>query len=198
MPNEASFWAMQFKDWINIFVLIATIGAIMWGPVVAVRMTKKNDDEKERQRQRFDVFRTLMKTRRLTLAPEHVMALNTVLVDYYGQPEIEAAYRAYIRLLEQPVPAPNDPNMVAFLKRRADALHDLIHEIGLELGYRYDKRDMTDLSYSPQGWADEEMQQRQLRSLLIKILAGEMPLPITDFDKLQQGRAKFPPPPRAA
>jgi hypothetical protein len=139
-----------------------------------------------------------MKTRRITLSPEHVMALNTVMVDFFGQSKIEAAYRHYIKKLECTPPTPNDPGMSKFLKDRADALHDLIHEIGIEVGYRYDKRDMTDLSYSPQGWLDEQTQQKQLRALLIKVLAGEAPFPITDFDKLLQGRNKFPPPPKAA
>jgi hypothetical protein len=198
MTNEAGFWFIQIKDLINISVLLVTVAAIMWGPVVAVRMTKKNDYEKERQRQQFEVFRTLMKTRRMTLSQEHVMALNTVLVDFFGQPKIEAAYRNYLRELEREAPPPRDPGLNKFLKERGDALHDLIHEIGVELGYRYDKRDMSDLSYVPQGWFNEEAEQRQLRALLVKVLAGEAPFPITDFDKLVVGRGKFPPPPKAA
>jgi hypothetical protein len=198
MTNETGFWFIQFKDLINIGVLLVTVAAIMWGPIIAVRMTKKNDYEKERQRQRFEVFRTLMKTRRMTLSQEHVMALNTVMVDFFGQKKIEAAYQKYLRELEREPPLIGDPSMSRFLKDRADALHDLIHEIGAELGYSYDKRDMTDFSYCPQGWFDELAEQRQLRALLIKVLAGEAPLPITEYDKLLQGRAKFPPPPRAA
>ncbi len=197
MAKEADFWFIQFKDLINIAILLATVAAIMWGPIIAVRMTKKNDYEKEKERQRFEVFRSLMQTRRITLSPEHVMALNTVMVDFFGRPKIETAYRNYIRELDRHPPTPGDTDMSKFLKDRGDALHDLIHEIGAELGYHYDKRDMTDLSYSPQGWFDEQEQQRQLRALLIKVLAGEAPFPITDFNSLVMGRGKFPPPPKA-
>jgi len=170
----------------------------MWGPVIAVRMTKKNDYEKERQRQQFEVFRTLMKTRRMTLSQEHVMALNTVMVDFFGKPRIEAAYRNYLKELNREASVAGDPSASKLLKDRADALHDLIYEIGAELGYKYDKRDMTDLSYSPQGWFDEQAEQQQLRALLLKVLAGEAPFPVTDFEKLVVGRGKFPPPPKVA
>jgi hypothetical protein len=71
-------------------------------------------------------------------------------------------------------------------------LHDLIYEIGVELGYKYDKRDMNDLSYSSQGWFDEQAAQQQLRALLVKVLAGEAPFPITDSEKLLVGWDKFP------
>jgi len=198
VASDTGFWFIQFKDLVNIAILVATVAAIVWSPIIAVRLTTKNDYEREKLRQQHDVFRTLMKTRRMPLSSEHVMALNTVLVDFFGKPKIEVAYRNYLKQLERDAPSGDDPAWGKILKDRADALHDLIHEIGVELGYRYDKRDMADLSYSPQGWFNEQAEQRQLRALLIKVLAGEAPFPITDFDKLLIGRGKFPPPPKAA
>ncbi|MGO9486553.1 MAG: hypothetical protein ACLPX9_18575 [Rhodomicrobium sp.] len=38
MAKEADFWFIQFKDLINIAILLATVAAIMWGPIIAVRM----------------------------------------------------------------------------------------------------------------------------------------------------------------
>ncbi len=174
-----------------------TIFAIWRGPIKAIEIPRLNDDRRERELRRFHVFYSLMKTRRQVLSPEHVMALNTVSVDFYGKPRIEDAYRSYIKLLERVLPE-NALNHPRFIKERDDGLFDLIYEIALALGYRYDKREMKDLSYTPQGWVDEEALSKQARALFIKVLAGDSPFPVAEFDKLQRARGKFPPVPVAA
>ena len=41
--NEAAFWAFQFKDLLNLMMLIATVFAIVWGPIKAVQITKEGE-----------------------------------------------------------------------------------------------------------------------------------------------------------
>ena len=50
------------------------------------------------------MFTALMKTRSFTLAPEHVMALNLVQVEFSENVQIQAAYRQYIGLLTSGLP----------------------------------------------------------------------------------------------
>lgn len=195
MGPENSFWSLQFKDVLTILVLCATIFAIYYGPIKAVQITRENDTKHEKRRRQFDVFHALMKTRRFNLAPDHVMALNLVQVEFYGHERIDTAYRAYIALLYSKFPAPEDPEAERFWQAKQDALYNLMHEIGEELGYKFDKRDMERLAYGPQGWQNDEDQQRALRSLLVDLLAGKRAMPVIDFEKLMKAAGKFPPPP---
>jgi len=196
MAPEHAFWFMQFKDVVTILVLVATIAAIAWGPIKAVQITRKNDDAREKRRRQFDVFHTLMKTRRFALSPEHVPALNLVQVDFYHHQRIDTTYRYYMGLLSRNPPPPNDPGANHFYEEQEDALYDLLHEIGIELGYEYDKRDLRKLAYGPRGWENDETQMRISRGLLIELLSGRRPMPVVDWDKLVAAQNKFPPPPK--
>jgi hypothetical protein len=198
MLTEQSFWSMQFKDVLSLLVLAATIVAIFWGPIKAVEITRANDDRREKRRRQFEVFHSLMKTRRFRLAPGHVMALNLVQVEFYQHERIDAAYRNYMTLLARTAPPPSDPGAEHFYQQQEDALYDLLHEIGQELGYAYDRRDLQRLAYGPRGWEDDEMQQRVTRNLLIELLTGKRALPVIDFAKVVQAAGKYPPPPSLA
>lgn len=195
MQPGDGFWDMQFKDVLTLLVLIATIAAIYWGPIRAVQITRDNDEKREALRRKHAIFHSLMKTRRFALDPEHVMALNLIQVEFYNHPKIDAAYRHYISLLYTKAPPPDDANAERFFEVREDALYDLLHEIGAELGYGYDKRDLKKLAYGPQGWQDDEQQLRGMRALLIDLLTGKRALPVIDYQKLVAAIGKFPPPP---
>lgn len=196
MGPEHAFWFMQFKDVVTVLVLVATIAAIAWGPIKAVQITRKNDDAREKRRRQFDVFHSLMKTRRFALSAEHVMALNLVQVDFYQHAKIDAAYRHYMALLSRVPPAPSDGHASRFYEEQEDALYDLLHEIGNELGYDYDKRDLRKLAYGPQGWENDEQQMRASRALLIELLSGRRPMPVADWEKIVAAANRFPPPPK--
>jgi hypothetical protein len=184
---------MQARDILTLLVLAATIFAIVWGPIKAVEITRANDDRREQKRRQFEVFHSLMKTRAFRLAPEHVMALNLVQVEFYGHLPIDTAYRKYMTLLGRTPPPANDPGAERFYQEQEDALYDLLHEIGRELGYAYDRRDLQRLAYGPRGWENDEMQQRVLRTVLIELLTGRRSLQVVDA--LKVATQMFPPAP---
>src|SRR5262245_16724018 len=195
MGAEHNFWFIQFKDVVTILILVATVFAIVWGPIKAVQITRDNDEKREKRRRQFEVFHALMKTRRFVLAPDHVMALNLVQVEFYDHFRIDSAYRTYMAFLSSRFPDANDPQAERFHEQRNDALYDLLHAIADELGYHYDKRDLQRLAYGPLGWENDETQQRAMRNLLIDVLSGNKPMPVADWEKLVATRNKFPPPP---
>ena len=196
MIEEHQFWFMQAKDFATMIVAILTILAIYYGPIAAVRITRSNDEDQAKKKRQFDVFHSLMKTRRFTLSADHVMALNLVQIEFYEHTRIDAAYRAYIGLLSVNPPSFNsDVDRDVFYQNREDAMYNLLYEIAEELGYRYDKRDLQRLAYGPKGWHDDETQQRALRSLLIELLSGHRSFPVIAHEQLQQPQSKFPPPP---
>lgn len=195
MGPEHAFSFMQLKDWVNFALLGATVAAIIWGPIKAVQITRENDEKRETRRRKFEVFHALMKTRRFALSPEHVMALNLVQVEFYNHPRIDLAYRAYMALLSREPPPPNDPRATRFFEEQEDGLYDLLHEIGNELGYAYDKRDLRRLAYGPRGWENDEAQVRAVRMLFIEIMTGKRPMPVVEWEKLLASGGRFPPPP---
>jgi hypothetical protein len=198
MSPEHAFWFMQFKDVLNLLILGATIFVIVWGPIKAVEITRKNDEERERKRRQFELFHSLMKTRSIRLSPEHVMALNLVQVEFYGHQVIDGAYRAYMTLLARRAPSPNDPGIQKFLQEQEDALYDLLHAIGKDLGYAYDRRDLQRLAYGPDGWVQDDVQQRTVRNLIIDLLSGRRSLQVIDALKVENATQKFPPAPSLA
>ena len=48
MDSQNGFWFMQFKDYLNLAILVATVVAIIYGPIVAVRITLKAEDQREK------------------------------------------------------------------------------------------------------------------------------------------------------
>jgi len=151
---------------------------------------------REAHRRKFSIFSNLMKTRRMILDPLHVSSLNMVEVEFHGHADIIKAYRAYLDYLNKPIQLnPSSPEADNFFRERDDLLFDLIHAIGGQLGYSYDKRDLRKFSYAPQGWQNVETEQQTFRRLIIELLSGRRPLPIKDFIA-SDGNDKFPPPPK--
>ncbi len=180
---------MSAYEIISVLILIATIAAIILGPIVAVRITRDLDDKRERHSRRLDVFRDLMKTRQVRLDPVHVAALNLVEVEFYSSSSVRSAYAAYIRHLRSPNPSPEQQGR--YFDERDDLFIDLLKEIAAELGYEFDKRELSRMGYAPQGWGDDQFIQRKNALLLSQILEGERPLPIAPH----VGGSKSPYPP---
>jgi hypothetical protein len=190
MTDTTSFWFMQAKDWINILVLVATIGAIILGPIAAVRITERKESERRKSERQYSIFHKLMKTRRLNLHAERVEALNLIQLEFYGDEAIISAYKNYVLHLGNA--APDDPERrKQFFEEREDLFFDLIHEVGEKLGYSFDRRQLDKFSYSPQGWVDDQNEVAVFRKLMIELISGVRPLHVAQFSQ----NPKFPPPP---
>jgi hypothetical protein len=195
MDCQNGFWCFQLRDFINTLVLFATIFAIYYGPIKAVKITRDNDERREKLRREFEIFSNLMKTRRMVLDPTHVTTLNLVDVEFYKNETIITAYRAYIENLQKFLPD-NQPQHVIdqFLRDRDDAFFHLIHSIGQHLGFSFDKRDLQKFSYVPQGWQNVDVELQTFRRLTIEVLLGRRPLQVKQFTASDVDN-KFPPPP---
>ena len=168
---------MTNAEILNALILIATIFAIVAGPIAAVQVSRRNDNERAKSERRFKIFRDLMATRNLVLDPSHVIALNLIEVEFYESKEIRAAYTSYRRHMSTPLLGLEAQDV--FYADRRRLFFELIHLIAENLGYNYDKMELSDLAYSPDGWIiDQDMQRENVR-LLQQLLKGERPLAIT-------------------
>ncbi|MCF8533072.1 MAG: hypothetical protein K9G48_08720 [Reyranella sp.] len=184
---------MDWKDWIHIAILIATIVAIVYGPIKAVEISRRSDEAREKKRRQYNILHSLMRTRAFSLHADHVMALNLVQLEFYGQQKIDDAFRRYMEHLGQRAPT-DGTAFHNWSEDRTDRFYSMVQAIAEVLGFKYDKADLQRLSYSPQRWADDEGQERAFRALFIDVLEGRRPFPVTQF-RISEINKKFPPPP---
>jgi hypothetical protein len=77
-------------------------------------------------------------------------------------------------------------NAQGWAERKFELVITLATEIGNSLGYTHiDKATLRDNIYVPQGYEDNEEQARQIRALLLKVLKGESPIPVTMLRPVQ-------------
>ena len=191
----AEFWDMQFKDWLSVAILVATIVAIYYGPIRAVEVSRNNEKEDGKRERKLSVFHNLMKTRKFQLSPDHVSALNLIQLEFYGEDKVQQSYKTYMGILNGAWPKGDDPALARHEEAREAALYDLIHDIGEVLDFKMDKQELKRLGYGPQGWETDETQARAVRHYLVEVLSGKRGLPIIDYAKTVHIGGKFPPPP---
>ena len=103
-----------------------------------------------RTRRKYQTFYALMRTRRVTLSPEHVAALNTIQTEFHDDEKVIVAYKKYIENLGGP-PLPsgsNEETSRRFMEVRTDVFNEMMFEIGKSLGFNFDKRDQAKYSYA--------------------------------------------------
>lgn len=197
MNCPEGFWCMQFKDWLNVAILIVTAIAIIVGPIMAVRISLRVDASREKLRRKYQTFHALMRTRRVTLSPDHVTALNVIQTEFHDDDRVVAAYKKYLDNLGTALlTGSTEEAQKKFVDDRDDAFNDMMFEIGKHLGFSLDKRELKKYSYAPQGWVDAEAEQNAVRQLALELLLGKRPLPISPFQPSPSAN-KFPPPPKS-
>ena len=87
------------------WLALATIFAVVVGPVIAVLTARHLDFQRANKERKLDIFRTLMRTRRVRLHWEHVGALNLVEVEFIGHTAVVDAWKAYLTNLGKELPA---------------------------------------------------------------------------------------------
>jgi hypothetical protein len=186
---------MNSVGWLNLTILVITVIAIVVGPIVAVRLTLRLEESREKLRRKYQTFHALMRTRRFTLSPDHVTALNVIQTEFHDDHHVIAAYKKYIDKLGVPTAADASQDTIKHvLDERDDAFTELMFEIGKNLGLHFDRRELAKYSYAPQGWVNVEAEQSGIRQLALELLQGKRPIPVAPFQP-DQIAAKFPPPP---
>lgn len=175
---------------------ITTATAAIVGPVVAVWITRMSDDRKEVQGRRMDIFRTLMRTRKMPVHFDHVGALNLIEIEFAKDESVIRAWKEYLQNLSEPFPLnAEDAIQSNFLKKRETKLTKLISEIAKVLKFKVEQMDIFEGNYIPQGWHDDDWEQKLARKGLIEVLSGRRPIIIQPYAP-SQGTGPYPPPPK--
>ncbi|WNM61170.1 DUF6680 family protein [Candidatus Nitrospira neomarina] len=179
---------------------IATIFAIIIGPLIGVALARYLTSLEDTKQRRMEIFRTLMRTRGLVISYDHVGALNLVEVEFTDEGKVIAAWKGYLKELSTPFPPTKEER--AFQQKQETfrkLLTKLLHEIAKVLNIKMEQLDIFESNYIPQGWHDDDLQQRYLRTLAINLLSGRNPLPISIPSAPNQAEefSPFPPPPES-
>lgn len=172
----------------DLYLGIAVVLATLLGPVLAVYVTRRIDDKRQRIARQLDIFRLLMSARRVPLSADRVRALNLVEIEFHGNRSVEEAYRDLMRHINTPPPLP-----VNWQDRQRSLATKLLSEMGRVLGYNIQQLDVLEGGYWPQGFVDIESEQQQVRQVLLEVLSGRRPLLVSPAAPAPP--APFPPPP---
>jgi len=162
---------MTIADWLM-------ITAVFLGPIVAVRLTRYLDDQKEVRARKLEIFKTLMATRAYNVSWSHVEALNRIDLEFdknhKTEKEVIEAWKEYLDLLGNTAIPADQWNV-----KRIDLLVELLHKMARVLDYDFDKTHIKNSSYSPRVHGETEEQQSVLRKGLVEVLEGKRPLPMS-------------------
>jgi hypothetical protein len=165
--------------------------ATFLGPIFAVYAAGIVERRRRAHDQKLGVFRTLMATRQIPLAPRHVEALNVIDVVYGSKAASDAsvrnAWKAYLDHLNHAPQQPSD----AWGAKQIELLVDLLSTMASNLGFNYDKTHIKNQAYWPKYLGDVEWQQWTIRAALVDVLTQNKPVTI-HIDNVPQPAAHPP------
>lgn len=175
---------------------IATIIAILFGPLLAVQAQKWIERLHQRRDEKIKVFVTLLTTKG-RLVPEHVQALNAIYFFFRGAQKKDKAvveawdlYRDHLNNgVEQPKPQADgkvaetdqtkfNADLERWSEKGDDLLCNLLKKMAESLGYDFPDLLLKKGAYTPQGYADVEFHQRIILKGLSDILLGSKDFPM--------------------
>ena len=170
--TETTFAGITITNWVMIFAVIA-------GPIFSVQIQKYIEGQKEAKERKIKVFKDLMATRASTLAYQHVVALNMVGLEFQGKAftKVVNAWKTYLDHLGS-FPN-NDESMIkVWVEKKNDQLSDLLYEMGISLGFEFDKVHIKKSGYIPQAYSDQEEEQKFIRQAVAEIFMGKRDIPM--------------------
>lgn len=161
-----------------------TIAAIVLGPLVAFAIQNRRDAKREHERRRNQIFRQLLLTLKVPMAPKHVDAINSIPLEFYSDSEVIKAWRLYTSHLNDGAALRADAQRWG--QRKFELLVDLAAKMATTLDYTHiDEAALRDNLYVPQGYQDVEEQMRQIREAWLQVLNGQRPIPMTMVGPIQ-------------
>lgn len=171
---------MDTTDWVVVF-------ATLLGPILAVQAQKWLEGTRERKNRKTRVFEQLMATRAARLSPDHVQALNTIDLVFYGgfvfgahrrtrkEQAILDAWKEYHDNLGEGSDL-SEAQQQAHYAKREELFLNLLYAMAQDVGYTFDRVQLKRGAYTPVAHEEIESDQRMLRKTLIRTMSGDVPL----------------------
>ncbi|HEY9172256.1 MAG TPA: DUF6680 family protein [Verrucomicrobiae bacterium] len=172
--------------------------AVLIAPFLAVFAQKQIENWRTKRDTKLWIFKTLMATRGATLSFNHVQALNMIDLEFSDrnlkEKEVKRIWKEYLNHLGS---LPTDPEqkkaaLPTWSDKRDDYLAGLLEAMGKCFGYDFDKVYIKKGIYSPEGHAQDELEQRAMRFFLLQVLQGQRRFPIAaTLEPADEAAAKF-------
>ena len=166
-------------------MIVLTVLAILLAPLIALRVSQWLEDKKDAKKRKLDVFRTLMSTRAEGLSRIHVEALNRIELEFYGKDKKSKAvvdawgiYHDHLHDRAFETKPLEGEALDRWVSKKHDLLTELLYEMAICLGYRFDKVQIKRGHYYPIGHSELEIEQRMMRRALLDLLVGKTALPM--------------------
>lgn len=157
---------MEINDWL-------LVGSTLLSPLIAVQVTQWLDRERKTKEEQRHIFTMLMATRSMVLDPRHVEALNRIDVTFYNVESVRSVWKGYFDFLCDK----NYPKET-WETRRIELLVDLLAAMAAHLRYKFDKTDVKNAIYFPEGHGVIQEDQTVIRRMLADIVSGKRSFPI--------------------
>ncbi len=178
-------WTVKIGD-------VAIVFATIMGPILAVQAQKWIERVREDENRRIQVFYALMATRQARLSFEHVRALNSIDLAFYGRKVfgkvlrkdsfqgVLDAWHDYHSLLSTPIEQrpQNDAEQREWTGRGDELFTNLLDKHAAATNFKYDRNQLKTGSYSPEAHWTLELEQQALRRLAFEVLSGNKTLPM--------------------
>jgi hypothetical protein len=178
-------WGLEAKDRV-------IVGATIAGPILAVQAQKWVERVRDATNRRALIFKTLMATRQSRISMEHVRALNSIDLAFYGrrmlgvtvrrrvhQAVLDAWHDYYHHLS---VPEERRPKTDAEFRDwtgRGDELFtNLLERLATAMNFKFDRKQLKAGSYSPEAHGAVELEQQAVRRLALDVMSGQKALPM--------------------
>ncbi len=159
---------------------ILTIVAIILGPIMAVQVDKFIARRRDTKKGKIWIFKTLMATRGTVLSISHVEALNRIDLEFSDSKDFHQVlsnWKEYFDNLSQRK-AETQEELIVWNARNEELLANLLFEMGLSLGYKFDKALIKRNIYYPSGHGKMERENELIRQGLLNVLHNESSLSV--------------------
>lgn len=160
---------------------ILSIIAIITGPIIAVQMDKFIERNKDKKNRKVSIFKTLMATRGSVVSHTHVEALNRIILEFSDNNKYKKvinSWEIYLDNLQQPF---DEKSLPLWSEKNNDLLTNLLYEMNISLGYKFDKEKIKKGIYIPKGHITDEREQITLRKTILDVLNGERSIPMSIY-----------------
>jgi hypothetical protein len=149
----------------------------------------------------MDVFRTLMRTRRSNLAPDHIGALNLVEIEFAKDQEVLSAWKMLFSHLGTTHPRRDEEKIDGLTEKdkpeierrnelfggrlgreRQSLLAKLLHQMARVLGFKIEQLEIFEGGYTPQFYTNVENDAEAIRRYVIDLANGNRVVPIGVID----------------
>lgn len=154
--------------------------ASLIAPILAVWASEYRQRKRQEQDRQEWVFRTLMTTRNAKLQPHHVEALNHIIFAFpqESHPEVFDAWSLYHTHLNTDF-GETPAGFQRWDEKVDDLFSNLVHLMAKDLKIPFSKSLIKSGSYYPKGFVNTELQQAEVRKLLLELLKNERSLSVT-------------------